>query len=140
MSLDKVIFYVLLLGDRIIERYNGRQEFSQTTVLFNLEDHRKINKERISLPFPLPLRGMRKTSKAGLWFNTETFEHKFIFLNKPDHSILCASLWNYNRITHSECTFNMTRSLQKYKDSIENSQTCSQGNEFNSDNINTNSK
>lgn len=103
MSLDKVIFYVLLLGDRIIERYNGRQEFSQTTVLFNLEDHRKINKEHISLPFPLPLRGMRKTSKAGLWFNTETFEHKFIFLNKPDHSILCASLWNYNRITHSEC-------------------------------------
>lgn len=36
-----MIFYVLLLGDRIIERYNGRQEFSQTTVLFNLEDPEK---------------------------------------------------------------------------------------------------
>lgn len=104
MSLDEEIFYVLLFGDRIIERYNGRQEFSQQlAVLFNLEDHRKINKERISLPFSLPLRGIRKTSKAELWFNKETFEHKFIFLNIHDHSILCASLRNYNRITHSEC-------------------------------------
>lgn len=57
MSLDEEIFYVLLLGDRIIERYNGRQEFSQQlAVLFNLEDHRKINKERTYLsPIPSPV-------------------------------------------------------------------------------------